>query len=240
MIKGVKKMTKDEIKALLPMSDVLQALHIPMATSGKSLMCICPWHDDQHFGSCFVNHDWIYCHACHESGDIFKVIQTKLAYTFPQALEWAADLIGENVTFSHRDERLDIMLSHEDIEFLQIHNDPIYEYVGFVEYIEDKQKYEYETVYVSKGSDDIAGYAAKQIVEYNPLKTLCIEEPEIYKSVVDGAIHKMEQRYREILALMESTFGELGYMAVLPHFHHLRDIQRYIDVDVTVELPKHQ
>ena len=59
-----------KVKARL--REYLQAKGIEISSNG---LIHCPWHDDKN-PSCKVNDDYVYCFACNESGDIFKVAAT--------------------------------------------------------------------------------------------------------------------------------------------------------------------
>lgn len=234
-------MTKDEIKERLPIKVVAEKLGIPLQERQNHTLCICPWHDDHNFGSCFIGKKNIYCRACNESGDIYKVIQTVKGVNFKEALGIAATMLGTNVTYDASGLVYSrMMLTQDEIDFLDLNNQPVYSVVSITNCIDDK-KYRYDAIneYDDILDEDII-YAQMEQVCYSPLRNLCFEDENTYKLIVNGKIKEKEQTLIHIQKKLIVLYGEEGYLAVMPLFRQLRELQRKIEVDVTVQLPIYQ
>ena len=83
----------DEIHAV-DMEDVCNMLGIATNRSRNTLQVLCPFHNDQHFGSCVVKNGYLKCFACGESADSIKLVQHVLGENFMEACKTIADIAG--------------------------------------------------------------------------------------------------------------------------------------------------
>lgn len=223
-------MTKDEIKAELSMEIVAEELQIPMERKGRSLYCLCPWHDDRHFGSCYVEEHAIHCRACGKIGDIYTVIQTVRGCSFVDAMKFAAEMLGVTAVIqsNHNTSDINAILSQAELQFLGIRNERVRPTLEITSVPDTMLEYKMDVL----GSESIV-YGKSS----NTLLSLNISDFDEYQKLIDRFVDQKEKALLKTLDLMVKSFGEMGYMAVLPHFYKLRDIQRKLG-EITVKIPK--
>lgn len=100
---------KDQLVSVASLADVVQR-YLPLHRNGsspKTMLGICPFHDDRH-PSLHVNvKDQYYkCFACGESGDLFKFVQKMEGCGFREALEILAGWYGLSETDDYRPTKL--------------------------------------------------------------------------------------------------------------------------------------
>ena len=228
-------MTKTEIKEALPMVSVAEHFGIPMQERGKEILCICPWHNDHNFGSCYMTRKSIVCRACGSSGDIFNVIETKKKSGFKEALDYAAKMLNSTVTYDDSDLQYNY-LTVDEISFLGIDNNPVKKLVDIsFDPEDDDPKSEFRQI--NDYSSDIPVYGKYITVTWSPLRDMCVNSPEEYKNFVNSKVLEKEKVLMFIQERMTEELGELGFSAIRPLFQMLIDIQRKIGVDVTVVNP---
>lgn len=76
-------MTKEEIKQMYSMRDIVSRYGIQINRSG---FCSCPFHTGDHTPSLKVYKDNFHCHACGADGDIFTWVMQMDNLTFKEAL----------------------------------------------------------------------------------------------------------------------------------------------------------
>ena len=84
------------LKATTQVSDVLTYYGAPAYFAGRWESVRCPFHDDRHASASY--NDIIgkfYCHACDTRGDIFDLIQQAEGISFPEAVAFIEQVIGE-------------------------------------------------------------------------------------------------------------------------------------------------
>lgn len=116
------------LRDIIDVQAVLDALNIDYVKKGKRFWIICPFHDDRHIGSAFVNENGFFkCFACGEDGDIFDIVQKVKFCSFVQAASFIGSLFGVldiEKTDSEKDNQLReyrrYKLSKEETEALQI------------------------------------------------------------------------------------------------------------------------
>ena len=119
---------------------VLQAYTQTRKWNGNRLEILCPFHDDNHFGSCwyFRKDRKVYCFVCHEGGNIIDVVMKKHGWSESQqaydAMREIAQLSGvdlaevsDSVTpeDQERMKALPPMLTPEEMKVLGLFNDPV-------------------------------------------------------------------------------------------------------------------
>ena len=96
---------KDLILSMVRIEDVVQ-IYLPLKRngySGKTLIGLCPFHDDRH-PSLHVNmkEQYYKCFACGEAGDLFKFVQQMEGCDFHEALKILAGWYGLSETDDYR------------------------------------------------------------------------------------------------------------------------------------------
>ena len=106
---------REQIRELLTPQDVLEAHGISVQRNGRVL---CPFHDD-HNPSASVKDGWFRCWTCGDhSMDIFDLTMRLQGISFPQALQYLADLAGVPLQEEYQRPREDsiIVISSETLK----------------------------------------------------------------------------------------------------------------------------
>ena len=91
---------KEKIIEDLDMLSLLDNLNIPVKRMGKHISVLCPFHNDNHFGSAYLLCGMhrgrlakgIYCQVCHEYTDAISLVQNILGLDYKNTLEYLANL----------------------------------------------------------------------------------------------------------------------------------------------------
>lgn len=88
--------TKDKIKRSARIVDVMQQCGIELRRKGANYECLCPFHEDRHFGNFAVNarDNYYKCFSCGASGDPIKFLMEYEKMTYPDALRYIAAMYG--------------------------------------------------------------------------------------------------------------------------------------------------
>lgn len=189
---------KDDIQNSADMVDVAQTLGLEMKRSGSVWAIRCPNHFegrfDKNIGNCYIrkDHKGFICKSCGNSGDIFTLIMQSQGYTFIEALNWLSDYTGIEIEHAHegqiyqdssgRRKTARKIISYDDQQFLNIHNEP----VSTVEEIIT----DYETARLA-GADSVTDekgeilYWVKKRYEGNALQVLASENYQFYKKLIE-------------------------------------------------------
>lgn len=84
----------EDIKAVADPETVAECLGIDTKRRGKNLSILCPCHDDQHYGSCYLTRKGFKCYACGASGDVMDLVQRTKNCSFLEACEYVGDIYG--------------------------------------------------------------------------------------------------------------------------------------------------
>jgi DNA primase len=81
-----------ELKRQNPLADVAMELGVDLRRCGRSLVGLCPFHDDRHDPNFNVYPDdrW-HCYACGQDGDVIEFLKLKLDLDFKAACEWLSE-----------------------------------------------------------------------------------------------------------------------------------------------------
>lgn len=116
------------LRNVIDVQTVLDTLNIDYVKKGKRFWILCPFHNDRHVGSAFINENGYFkCFACGEDGDVFTLVQKVKNCTFVQAVFFLGSLFGV-LDVEEYDSEKDILLkeyrmyklSKEETEALQI------------------------------------------------------------------------------------------------------------------------
>ena len=86
---------KEEIRAHVPLEELVREYNIPLQPSGRRLKGLCPFHQEK-TPSFHVDPErqYFYCFGCQEKGDLFDFVQKIDNLEFPEALELLARRAG--------------------------------------------------------------------------------------------------------------------------------------------------
>ncbi len=85
-----------ELKKLPLMKEILEHEAIRTKKMGSLISVLCPFHDDRHFGSCFVkkNNKGLFCHVCNKSISTTHFLTNARGYRYYDSLSLMAELSG--------------------------------------------------------------------------------------------------------------------------------------------------
>ena len=94
---GIKPQTLEKIKAA-PLSKVVEATGGLLKKVGYEFVTQCPWHEDSNPSLTISDRKgFCFCHVCREGGDAIDYIQKKRNFTWREACEHAAGILGVKV-----------------------------------------------------------------------------------------------------------------------------------------------
>lgn len=82
------------LNEFVDMSILCDELGIETRKKGNRVQCICPFHEDNNFGSAFVYNNAIHCFSCGENADAIKLVQHIKGLSFNEAVKYLAKLFG--------------------------------------------------------------------------------------------------------------------------------------------------
>jgi len=223
---------KEAIREAADILVVAEEIGIPIQMSGKKPQIICPCHDDQRFGSCYLDTErkTFRCYSCGAKGDIFTLVQAALNISFPEAKAVVAETCGGTAQFEMSGEDIKrsyqysgMMLPKADQDFLGIQNGAIYTDVAFFEDaadVDDSQRHNIVAEYDSE--DRIAGCRVQKRIMSNPLYSLMRDSEHEYHELIDVFCQrKIDHLHKLIVAFQEepNKQTELGraIWAILKH-----------------------
>lgn len=94
MIRGVNSVDKNDVKAAVRLSELV-GQHVTLRMNGNRGTGKCPFHEDRSpsFSVDDEKGTW-YCHAEGEGGDCFTYVMKRYEFTFPQSVNFLAELAG--------------------------------------------------------------------------------------------------------------------------------------------------
>lgn len=92
----IDQITEDRIKASAKITDILEEHGVELHRRGRSLLALCPFHNDRHIGSFVVNEraNMYKCFSCDASGDPIKFLMDYDHMEYPDALRHIAAKYG--------------------------------------------------------------------------------------------------------------------------------------------------
>lgn len=204
---------KEAIREAADILVVAEEIGIPIQMSGKKPKIICPCHDDQHFGSCYLDTErkTFRCYSCGAKGDIFALVQAALNISFPEAKAVIAETCGGAAQFEMSGEAIErsyqysgMMLPKADQDFLGIHNDVIYTDTAFYEELSDVDDEQQNcTIPEYDVEERILGYRVQQRVMTNPLYSLMRENETQYRLLIDVFCQRKIDQLRELINVFQ-------------------------------------
>lgn len=206
-------LNKEAIREVADIQIVAEEIGIPIRFNGKRPQILCPCHNDQHFGSCYLyENNTFKCYSCGAYGDVFKLVQAASGSTFPEAVKTVAEICGGASQFEidskdsryHEFDRM--MLSKRDQDMLGIKNDPVYVDIDFCF---DKNDYNDESgirfVDEYDADDNFIGYRVQKRIVSNPLYDLLQNNPEAYRELIDDTCRKKIQQLNNVILLLRGN-----------------------------------
>ena len=96
------RLSEEEITAVRNSADIVDVIghYLPLVKKGRSMACVCPFHDD-HDPSLSISQDkQIYkCFVCGAGGNVFTFVQNYEKVSFPEAVVKVAELTGYKLSF---------------------------------------------------------------------------------------------------------------------------------------------
>lgn len=86
------------IRDYADVAGVVSALGLDIRDNGKEeLSFLCPFHNDRHFGSAYINRDGLYhCFACGKGGTLVSLVREMKRCSSEEAYRFIADVSGVN------------------------------------------------------------------------------------------------------------------------------------------------
>lgn len=204
---------KEAIREAADILVVAEEIGIPIQMSGKNPQIICPCHDDQHFGSCYLDTErkTFRCYSCGAKGDIFALVQAALNISFPEAKAVIAETCGGTSQFEMSGEEIKrsyqhsgMMLSKADQDFLGIQNDTVYTDIAFYQdpdCVDDEQKHNVIIEYDHE--DRPVGCRVQKCVLSNPLYSLMRDNEEVYHELIDNFCQRKIDQLHMIIVVFQ-------------------------------------
>ena len=96
------RLSEEEITAVRNSADIAEVIghYLPLVKKGRSMACVCPFHDD-HDPSLSISQDkQIYkCFVCGAGGNVFTFVQNYEKVSFPEAVAKVAEISGYKLSF---------------------------------------------------------------------------------------------------------------------------------------------
>ena len=96
------RLSDEEITAVRNSADIAEVIghYVPLVKKGRSMACVCPFHDD-HDPSLSISQDkQIYkCFVCGAGGNVFTFVQNYEKVSFPEAVAKVAEISGYKLSF---------------------------------------------------------------------------------------------------------------------------------------------
>lgn len=197
---------KDAVKEAADIAVVADEIGIDMEYRQKKAFILCPFHNDMHFGSCYLLPDNRFkCHSCGASGDVFDLVQKALNLSFTEAVRTVADICGGAEHFVLEGNIEDIIarekfISRDEQKLIGICDKPIWIAEEVIDSKDEAE--ETESLIPTYNSDDeCVGYCVMERVTTSPLFSLFKEDPDTYHELIDQFCKKAVTQMRMKLAL---------------------------------------
>ena len=117
----VSESCKEQIRARVPLEELLREYNVALTPVGKRLRALCPFHAEK-TASFYVDveRQTYHCFGCQEHGDVFKFLQKTHQVDFPQSLELLARRAGVTLdnepSGSRRDSRQSLLRFYDALD----------------------------------------------------------------------------------------------------------------------------
>lgn len=209
---------KEAIKEAADIQIVAEEIGIPMSMRGRKPMILCPCHDDEHFGSCFLNleKNTFKCYSCGAHGDVFRLVQAALNVSFEESQEIVADTCGGSRQFElngDEEKRLyemrELMIPRADQDFIGLSNEPVYADIAYCSDADDLDDYDKpNAVEVVNEDMHVVGYRVRKRATSNPLYDLMQSDKEMYRRLIDDFCQRTVEKYQRVIDALNAPFPE--------------------------------
>lgn len=96
------RLSEEEIAAVRNRADIAEVIghYLPLVKKGRSVTCVCPFHDDHNPSLSISQEKQIYkCFVCGAGGNVFTFVQNYENISFPEAVARVAELTGTPLSF---------------------------------------------------------------------------------------------------------------------------------------------
>lgn len=178
-MEATKNGTLSDAIALVSTADIIDTFEIPSKTRRGRTYLLCPGHDDQHFGSCYVDKkdDGYYCYVCGKHVRKWDMVVQLCGGNGSVAREWFFKMSGLSPTEERRDDPYKRVITlirrlEKHINNKVVHND----------------LYACEKVESSYGRYVGGEYVYSELAVTNPLLNLYKTDKDAFKHVVRKAL----------------------------------------------------
>jgi hypothetical protein len=188
---------------------VIEALGLQTEKRGLLMSILCPSHNDQHFGSCFISEKGYKCYSCGAHGDIIKLVQASKDVSFPEAIEFIAHLNGGSDKYQISDKQSawhPATISSAERKAIGLPSDPV-----FVKVAESHTRIpEYNSgAYRTELMPDSAyhgayRYSVMQLAAHNPMRALQEANPAIYRKTIQIKCDETIAKYTQLSEQIQS------------------------------------
>ena len=84
----------EQIKNTVSGPEIVDHFGLETKKMGSLISILCPFHDDEHYGSCYVYDKGIHCYVCDHSWDVIEFTQDMLGCSFVDALKYLSENFG--------------------------------------------------------------------------------------------------------------------------------------------------
>ena len=187
--------TLSEAIQAVPTMEIVQQFNIPFQIRNGKTYLICPGHDDQHFGSCYIDKkdDGYYCYACNEHVDKWGMLLKVSGYSHKDAAKWFFETSGITPSkFSVNPLANVNKLIGKLSEFVD--NTPVYD-----------DSYDCKKLESSYGRNINGDYLFSDLVTGNPLLQLYKDDKELFKTIVLNVLKHRKEKLLGLLTVCKKT-----------------------------------
>lgn len=218
------------IKDIADVETVAECLGLQTQRRGSRVSILCPCHDDQHFGSCYLTPKGFKCYACHEHGDMIKLVQKTLNCDFVEACDFIAGIYGQADDFKADNIRpMKRVLDEESLRLIGLSNtDDSGNRLGkvYVDIIivpsnfpESKLQKGQRLKWVPLPNYEDCGsifddrppntspdgyYVLQELITSNPLQELLNEDEKAYKELICRKATEAADKYRRLIDMAQN------------------------------------
>lgn len=218
-----KSFMTSQIKDVADAETIAECLGLDIQRKGNKISILCPSHDDQHHGSCFLTRKGFRCYACGARGDIIDLVQLANHSSFQEACEFICDIYGSACDFCT--ETLiprKKLLDDFSLKLIGLERDSDYERVYITKAIIDDpidpdlvlepgERLKWEP----SGSDKVPDrYILERLVSTNPLRDLLEHDETAYHELIARKAKEAAIKYRSMIRFAQNpvkVFDELDH-----------------------------
>ncbi len=209
------------IKEIADIETVAEYLGLKLKKQGRKSMILCPCHNDQHFGSCFLTDNRFYCYSCNSGGDVIQLVQIIKNISFFDACQFIAEIYGQTIEKGKKRGPIKRVLSAEKLRLIGLGRDRNAETVwqdnAASAYLEDlpepeaNQRIHWEPIVVSDDELSISPnkvdsrpqgyYILQTAITKNPLQDLLENDEDTYNDLICRKAEEAAQKYREMITM---------------------------------------